>query len=89
MLLTHKNENSVIILYHSICDTKLEMGNNRIIFCPKCQFAETPELDNLITHILCCAECKKPLSVTKGRGSYCLNCNFHPSMQDTFLSELA
>jgi len=34
--------------------------------------------------ILHCAECDKPLNLTTHRGSYCLNCEFTPSMQDTY-----
>ena len=31
---------------------------------------------------MCCAECKQPLVTTEGRGSYCLGCDYAPSMQD-------
>lgn len=33
--------------------------------------------------VLCCADCDKPVVTTEGRGSYCLHCDYAPSMQDT------
>jgi len=74
------------------CKTQIQMTNRRGLFCPKCQtyggIEEPP------TMILCCAECNNPLAVPAivyfpgGFGSYCLNCDFHPSMQDTFLQRI-
>jgi RNase P subunit RPR2 len=34
--------------------------------------------------VLCCTECDTPLVTTEGRGSYCLHCDYPPSMQDTY-----
>ena len=33
--------------------------------------------------VLTCAECKNPLVALAGGGSYCMHCNYIPSMQDT------
>lgn len=85
------------ILYCVGCNVPLQMTNYRSIYCPKCKKSTLPDGPE---SILCCAECEKPLRVTdwvvpreikgwpkseEGYGSYCENCGFHPSMQDTFL----
>lgn len=67
---------------------QVRMGEYRIVFCPKClayQGDVEPKL------VLCCVECKKPLSVMpfhkEGESvfsSYCMSCCFTPSMQDTY-----
>ncbi len=38
--------------------------------------------------ILHCAECDNPLNITTHRGSYCLTCEFTPSMQDTYFKNI-
>jgi len=38
--------------------------------------------------ILHCTECNNPLNITAHRGSYCLQCEFTPSMQDTYFKEI-
>ncbi len=77
-----KTETSEAVLFHTGCGIKhVRMGNNRTLFCPTCK--ET-EIARLVTHILCCSECDKPLAVTSDLSCYCVNCNYHPSMQDTY-----
>ena len=73
---------AIEVLFHKECGTQLQMGNKRVIFCPKCKVTEVALL---VTHTLCCDVCEKPLAVTKDSGSYCLNCKFYPSMQDLCL----
>ena len=71
------------------CITMLQMTNNRGVRCPKCKTFDL--LEQPPTMILCCAECDQPLAVLdspEGLGSYCLRCDFAPSMQDTFLQKI-
>lgn len=72
-------------LYCQKCGILLQMMQKRGLYCPRCKETEPIVL---VKQILCCTECDKPLAVTEGLGSYCLNCDFHPSMQDTFLWEI-
>jgi antirestriction protein len=38
--------------------------------------------------VLCCSECENPLATVTGRSQYCMTCQYHPSMQDTFFWDL-
>ncbi len=72
------------VLYHRECDSPVHMGKHRVVFCPICKITEDGSQPD---KVLCCEECDKPLAVTesdRGRGSYCIGCGYHPSMQDTF-----
>ncbi len=66
----------------SDCNKFLRMGNYRFVYCPKCKASKCDPRIDLFSD-LCCAECKKPLRVTVGEGSYCAHCDYHPMMQDT------
>lgn len=96
------NDEVMAFLYCNRCEIPLQMTNNRGLYCPKCK---KNNLGRPPKYILCCAECEKPLRVTNwvipikikgwseeqkgGYGAYCNHCNFHPSMQDTFLWKLS
>lgn len=67
------------------CGEKLGLGTYRALFCPKCKWCETGTIPE---SILCCVDHDIPLLATEGGGSYCARCDFHPSMQDTFLWRL-
>ena len=72
-----------VFLKCDFCHTQLHVGTHRVVFCPRCDTWTPPRVERPHS-TLCCAECDKPLSATEGGGSYCAECNYYPSMQDTF-----
>ncbi len=74
-----------ILIHCKDCNVPLELGQHRTVFCPKCRKSDG---GREVTMVLTCAECDNPLRVIEGRGSYCVNCNFPPSMQDTYFQKI-
>lgn len=65
------------------CTKERRIGSYRRQFCT-CGW--TKDRDPLPEKAMCCAECEKPLAVTKPLGGfYCTHCNYAPSMQDIVL----
>lgn len=67
------------------CMLPLQLGEHRTVFCPECKKSDG---GREVTMVLMCAECDSLLKVIEGRGSYCTNCNFSPSMQDTYFKKI-
>ena len=80
------------VLYCEKCAIPIQMTEHRGIYCPKCK--ECSLVNKEPEYILHCAECEQPLNVLeeiigiKEYGSYCLNCEFTPSLQDTYLQKI-
>lgn len=71
------------------CNTTIQMGSYRRLFCPTCRWTgdgRQPPPDK----VFCCEACVQPLSVVLPlEGAYCLVCDYAPSLapstQDVFL----
>lgn len=69
-------------LHCADCGQLLLMGERRLLYCRTCKLSESVEP---LKYVLCCEECRLPLLVTPTRSTFCAKCEFHPSLQDTFL----
>ena len=79
-------EGNVRVCRCDSCCYPLQMGTQRVVFCPMCE--KTLNGGPMPDKVLCCAECDTILGVIEFNGlprsTYCLGCGFTPSMQDTF-----
>ncbi|MBU6141741.1 hypothetical protein KGO95_01305 [Patescibacteria group bacterium] len=73
------------VLWCQPCGVPLQIGNNRLRYCPLCKASER---DESVKSILHCAECDNPLQFMLDGGSWCKYCNFTPSLQDTYLLDI-
>ena len=79
------NQTGKVVLFCGTCDVLLAMTTSGVMYCPQCKRSENSEKPEMV---LCCSECKNPLSVSPERGSYCETCDIYPSMQERFFKTI-